>query len=198
MKTFQKRVSLDLGLLKPLVAIPGDVTQDGEIDLVLGFQALTGESKMNIIIYTVKCSQSMCTISGIPNRNPFTSDNYPSILKIQGKNVLVFTQGGQIMSESFSTVGSEVSNFVNSYFSGAAAANADICADYQQIYYLDYNADCLLDLIIHCNSETSTNRLQFYKSTPQGLFEFQNKVSVSPDMNLVQLTVADISNPIMT
>lgn len=33
MKTFQKRVSLDLGLLKPLVAIPGDVTQDGEIDL---------------------------------------------------------------------------------------------------------------------------------------------------------------------
>lgn len=146
------------------------------------------------MIYSVNCSQTQCTISNIVNRSPIASSTIPSVMQIQGRNVLVYSSNGQLMGESFTNGVSSTGNLVTNYFASSSSADiASVCADYLDLLYLDYNGDCILDLIIHCNPNVGMADIQFYKGNTKGLFSAHKKINVVEGMKLIQVTAADIS-----
>lgn len=68
-----------------------------------------------------------------------------------------------------------------------------MCTDYHDIYYLDYNGDCLLDLIIHCNTTLGLGDIQFYKGNKNGLFASDKVSSFGPRGRLLRTAITDIS-----
>lgn len=69
-----------------------------------------------------------------------------------------------------------------------------ICADYTDIFYLDYDGDCVLDIVMHCSPSSGMMDLQFYKGSEQGKFKPERSVSIDGALRLLGVTFADLSN----
>lgn len=84
--------------------------------------------------------------------------------------------------------------FVDEYFvSPTPEVKSTVCSKYNNIFYLDYNGDCLQDMIIYCNASSGMADLQFYKGNDKGKFQSDYRAQVRSGLNLIDVAIADIS-----
>ncbi len=103
MGKFIKNVQVDLGIWKPLTALPCDLGQDGQIEVVMGFGIGDGKDEKGIemVVYSVGCENGDCVIENKLGLEPSQGDNYPTVMLLQGKNALVYTEDGKIIKKTY-------------------------------------------------------------------------------------------------
>lgn len=63
-------------------------------------------------------------------------------------------------------------DFVDQYFVETSQEIKErVCADYLEMFYLDYNGDCLQDIVVYCRPQAGMADLQFYRGNQKGQFK---------------------------
>lgn len=55
-----------------------------------------------MMIYSINCTNSTCTFISNSNIEPITASTLPTVMQIQGKNVLIYTKNNKIQSRYYS------------------------------------------------------------------------------------------------
>jgi hypothetical protein len=197
--TFAKQGSLDLGLFSPKTAIAANLLNDSHPDILLTLQVGSSSSGLLMVIYTVSCSGGVCSIANNLAQQPSPTDTYPTIMQLQGRNVVVYALNGKLVAETYLNGTTQQSDFISQYFQDSSEATAQgVCSEYLDLYYLDYNGDCLLDLVIHCNASMGLGDFQFYKGNADNLFASDKVTNFGDRGHLLRTSIADISTRCFT